>query len=139
MTAQTFARIAGIVFLIVAVAGFLPPLLAPDPTELHMEVLHGRLLGLFPVNLLHTLVHLIIGAWGLWAARRASSAVAFCVWLAIIYGLFAVMGLIGSLKTTFGYVPLYGHDVWLHAVTAALAAWFAVRSRRRAPLQSAAP
>ena len=39
-----------------------------------------------------------------------------------MYGLFTVMGLIPGLNTTFGLVPLYGHDVWLHALTAAAAA-----------------
>jgi hypothetical protein len=37
-----------------------------------------------------------------------------------------VMGLIGAarLHTTFGLIPLYGHDVWLHALLAAGAAYF---------------
>jgi hypothetical protein len=44
--------------------------------------------------------------------------------LAIIYGILAVMGLIPGLNTLFGLVPLHGHDVWLHAVTAIIAAYF---------------
>lgn len=45
------------------------------------------------------------------------------------YGALAVMGLIPGLDTLFGLVPIFGHDVWLHAVTAAAAVyfgWFAV-------------
>jgi Domain of unknown function (DUF4383) len=36
------------------------------------------------------------------------------------------MGLItaGKLHTTFGLIPLYGHDVWLHVVLAAVGAYF---------------
>jgi len=34
-----------------------------------------------------------------------------------------------GLRTTFGLVPLYGHDVWLHAVLAAVAAYFGFVAR----------
>jgi hypothetical protein len=36
----------------------------------------------------------------------------------------AVMGLVPGLDTTFGLVPIYGHDVWLHALLAGVAAYF---------------
>jgi hypothetical protein len=39
------------------------------------------------------------------------------------------MGLIPGLSTLFGLVPLFGHDVWLHALTAIIAAWFGYRDR----------
>lgn len=29
----------------------------------------------------------------------------------------AVMGLVPGLDTTFGLIPLFGNDVWLHALT----------------------
>jgi hypothetical protein len=35
--------------------------------------------------------------------------------VAVVYGILTVMGLIPALDTTFGLIPLYGHDVWLHA------------------------
>jgi hypothetical protein len=136
MHAQSFARIAGIVYLVAAIAGFIPPLLTPDPTELHVEMLHGRLLGLFPVNILHSLVHLLIGVWGVLAARSFAASMRFCVGLAILYGLFTILGLIPALQSLFGLVPLYSHDVWLHALTALLAAWVALRNRRAAPLRT---
>ena len=44
--------------------------------------------------------------------------------VAVIYALLAVMGLIPGLNTTFGLVPIYGHDVWLHALLAIVAAYF---------------
>ena len=42
---------------------------------------------------------------------------------AVFYGILAVMGLIPQLGTTFGMIPLYGHAVWLHALTATAAAY----------------
>jgi hypothetical protein len=35
-----------------------------------------------------------------------------------------VMGLTPVLNTTFGLITLYGHDVWLHALLAIIAAYF---------------
>ena len=44
--------------------------------------------------------------------------------VAVIYGLLAIMGLIPGLNTVFGLVPIHGHDVWLHLLIAAPAAYF---------------
>jgi hypothetical protein len=46
-------------------------------------VLYGQLLGLFPVNILHTAVHLAIGFWGLMAWRGAAHPQVFARSLAI--------------------------------------------------------
>jgi Domain of unknown function (DUF4383) len=41
------------------------------------------------------------------------------------------MGLIPVLNTTFGFIPLFGHDIWLHALIAIGAAYFGFRSFAR--------
>ncbi len=127
MSVRRFALIFGIIYLVVGIAGFVPPLLrtpAAGAPALTITALQGYLLGLFPVNLLHTLVHLAIGVWGVIAARRLGAAVTYARSLAIIYGVLAIMGLIPVLNTVFGLVPLYGHDIWLHAGSALIAAYF---------------
>ena len=127
MNARRFALIFGIIYLVVGVAGFIPALLqppAPNAPQLAIDSFSGRLLGLFPVNLLHTLVHLAIGVWGVAAAKGMSASVIYARSLAVIYGVLAVMGLIPQLNTVFGLVPLHGHDIWLHAGTALIAAYF---------------
>jgi hypothetical protein len=127
MNVRRFALIFGIIYLVVGIAGFVPPLLrapAADAPPLAVNAFQGYLLGLFPVNLLHTLVHLAIGIWGLIAARGPGAAVIYARSLAVIYGVLAVMGLIPALNTLFGLVPLHGHDIWLHAGTALIAAYF---------------
>jgi hypothetical protein len=127
MNARHFALIAGAIYVVVAVAGFIPALLQPvhpDAPPVHVDALHGRLFGLFPVNILHTLVHLAIGLWGLAAARGLAGSILYARALAVIYAALALMGLLPVLNTLFGLVPLYGHDVWLHAGTAAVAAFF---------------
>ena len=127
MTARNFALIIGIAYIAIGILGFVPPLLRPAPEGapgVGITAFYGYLLGLFPVNVLHSLVHIAIGAWGIAAAKSVDGARTFSRSIAIIFGLLAVMGLFPTLNTTFGLIPIHGHDVWLHAGTAILAAYF---------------
>jgi hypothetical protein len=116
----------GILYLLVGLAGFVPALSSAPPVgapTLAADTAYGYLLGLFPVNGLHNLFHLGIGIWALSAYRSLPKSITFSRGLAILYGLLTVMGLIPALNTAFGWIPLFGHDVWLHAATAAIAAY----------------
>ena len=128
MTVRRFALIIGILYLIGGASGFVPASMGPVPAgapPVTITDFYGAALGLFPVNFLHSLVHLAVGAWGVAASRSTrGGARAFAKALAVFYGLLAVMGLIPTLDTVFGLIPLYGHDVWLHAGTAVIAAYF---------------
>ena len=66
MSTRTFALIFGIVFLLVGVAGFVSPaLLHPhDYPDVTVNAIEGDVLGLFPENALHSLVHVQYGIWG---------------------------------------------------------------------------
>jgi hypothetical protein len=130
MRAATFALVFGIAYLAAGLLGLVPAALQPPPPgapATAFGVLYGYLLGLFPVNVLHTAVHLVIGLWGVAAWSGALSALGYARSLAVIYGLLAVMGLVPGLNTLFGLIPLHGHDIWLHAGTAAIAAYFGWR------------
>lgn len=127
MTIRTFALIIGIVYVMAGVAGFVPALHGPLPHDappVSVTAFYGAVLGLFPANFLHHLVHLAIGAWGIAASRKAAGARAFAKVLAVFYAVLGVMGLIPALNTVFGLIPLFGLDVWLHFGTAAIAAFF---------------
>lgn len=127
MKTRYFALVLGILYAIVGVLGFIPPLLRAMSIEapnLLVNVLSGRLLGIFPVNLIHTIVHLGVGIWGIVAYRSFTGSIIFAKSVAIIFGILAIMGLVPYLQTTFGLVPLWGSDVILHALTALVAAYF---------------
>ena len=142
MRTTTFALIFGIAYLAAGVLGLVPAALQPPPAgapTTSFGVLYGYLLGLFPVNVLHTAVHLAIGLWGIAAWSGAFGALAYARSLAVLYGVLAVMGMVPGLNTVFGLIPLHGHDIWLHAGTAAIAAYFgwrreAVAAERRAAI-----
>lgn len=127
MTARNFALIAGIVYIAAGIAGFVPPLMRPvaaDAPPVSVTAFYGAVLGLFPANILHHLVHVAIGAWGIAASRTMRGAGTYAKTLAIFYAVLGIMGLIPGLNTVFGLIPLFGHDVWLHLATAAVAAYF---------------
>ncbi|WP_166261247.1 DUF4383 domain-containing protein [Marinobacter salicampi] len=127
MAIRYFALVYGIVFLAVGILGFVPAFLSAhglaDP-ELAITAGSGLLLGLFPVNVLHNLVHIIFGIWGLVAYKALKPAVTYARAVAVVYAVFVVMGFIPVLQTTFGLVPLYGHNIWLHLILAAGGAYF---------------
>jgi hypothetical protein len=126
MSTRYFSLVLGIIFLLIGIAGFVPGLLhTPEPAaDVEVTQSFGRLMGLFPVNALHNLVHIIFGIWGIAAYRSYTGARGYSKAVAIIYAVLAVMGIIPGLNTTFGLIPLYGHDIWLHAVIAIAAAYF---------------
>lgn len=123
----TLARVFGAIFIAVGLLGFVPPL-----------VPGGNLLGLFPVNAVHNLVHIGLGAWGVVAGVSLAAAVIYFRGIAIIYGLLAVLGLIPATHTLFGLAPIHGADVVLHAVLAVIAAYLGFFSSSSHPSKPAA-
>jgi hypothetical protein len=130
MKTSTFALIFGLAYLAAGLLGLVPAMLVPPPADAPpttLAVLYGYLFGLFPVNLVHTLVHLAIGVWGIAAWSGRASSAAYARGLAVLYGVLAVMGLLPMTNTVFGMIPIHSHDVWLHGVTAVIAGYFGWR------------
>jgi len=142
MAVRYFALVMGITFLLVGLMAFVPGLnqTHTDHPELAVEGPGtGYLLGLFHVNILHNLVHLAFGLWGVIAYRSFDHSRLYARVVAVSYALLAVMGLVPGLNTLFGMVPIHGHDVWLHALIAAAAAYFGFGPVRTVPSTRAAP
>ncbi len=132
MKTRYFALVIGAIYVIVGILGFVPAALSSPPADapsVSVTSNYGYLLGIFPVNLLHDLVHIAVGALGLWAYTRYGAARAYSQGLAVVFGLLTVMGFFPGLKTTFGLIPLFGNDIWLHALTALVAAYFGFVAR----------
>ena len=124
---QYFALITGIIFFLVGVMGFIPGLVketTADMPGLSFTTGAGYLLGLFPINVLHNIVHLLVGILGIVASVTLGSTRLYSGVLAIFYGVLTVMGLFPPTQSTLGLIPIFGNDVWLHGLTAAIAAYF---------------
>jgi hypothetical protein len=124
MNIKRFTLIMGIAFTAIGLLGFVPPLVDyhghPNPDFMT----HGLLLGLFPINGIHNLIHLAFGLWALLVYKDTVKARVFCRSNAIIYGLLAVIGFIPRLNTVFGFIPIHGNDIWLHAVIAVATGYY---------------
>lgn len=109
-TVQRISQVFGVVFILIAILGFVQGGMSmeADPT------LAPKVLGLFPVNILHNLVHLAFGVWGLLAARTFGGAVSYAKIAGVIYLVLAGLGFVAP--TTFGFIPIGGNDIWLHLV-----------------------
>lgn len=84
MAERYCALIIGILFAVVGVAGFLPGLVslppagAPVPVDASPNLYaagFGYILGLFPTNLLHNIVRIIVGSLGIAAYTSLGGAV----------------------------------------------------------------
>lgn len=127
--AQRIAQIFGWIFIAVGLLGF-------ASTGSSMEANHllaPKLFGLFPVNVLHNVVHLTFGIWGILAARSLGGARAYFLGAGVIYLVLAALGTV--VPDGFGLVPLGGNDVGLHIFLALglLAASLIARRRPTAP------
>jgi len=111
-TLQKLAGVFGVIFIVVALLGFI----TPGGMAMATAADTGLVLGLFPVNLLHNIVHLLFGIWGLAASRSWGGSKSYFTIAGAIYAVLTVVGFLSP--SGFGLVPLGGNDIWLHAVLA---------------------
>ncbi len=126
MTVRNFARWAGIIFILVGILGFIPGItqMMSDSSGLRVTTSNGMLLGIFHVNLLHNIVHILLGIWGVASAGSYDASIGYARGITYIYGILAILGLIPGTNTLFGLAPIGGADVALHIVLAIVAAYF---------------
>lgn len=139
MNIRYFALVFGIFYLLIGILGFVPGAVSDfhdGDHDINVDAAYGKLLGIFPVNILHTIVHLAIGLAGIAAYRRLYSARMYARAVAILFAVLTIMGLIPGLNEVFGLIPLWGNDIWLHALSAAVATYFGFVARANEPIMS---
>lgn len=108
----------GAVYVIVGLLGFLGEPFVTGASHDAMPSADGDLLGIFPINALHNVVHLAIGAALLYGASGHTQAVMMA---RIVGGVYTVVGLLGFVAPdTFGLMPIGGPDILLHLGSAAI-------------------
>jgi len=113
--ARLYATVLGAVLTLVGILGFVPAL-APG----------GNLLGIFAIDPIHNIVHILSGVVGLAVAYLANGA--YSRWYAgvfgVVYGLVTIVGFIEG-NTVLGLITVNLADNLLHlAITAASLAVF---------------
>lgn len=103
-TVQRAAQIFGWVFVLVGIVGMV--------YSYSME--GALLLGIFPVNVVHNLVHILLGLWGIKSAGSFASAKSYATIAGLLYLVLAIVGYVEPNPADM--LPLGGNDVYLHAV-----------------------
>ena len=114
---QNVARLVGIVFLLVGIAGFIPGVTTNLYEGLEFAGNDGtaELLGIFQVSVLHNIVHGLFGLAGLALAATPSGARTYLIGGGAIYLVLFVIGIIGGGD----WIPVDDADNWLHLLLGA--------------------
>jgi hypothetical protein len=118
--AQKWSLVMGIIFLAAGILGFIPGITV-DYDDMTFAGRDGAsLLGIFDVNVVHNIVHLLFGVLGLAAAKAHSSARTYLIGSGIAYIALFVFGLIVDQRdTAWNFVAINSSDNWLHLGLAA--------------------
>jgi hypothetical protein len=122
----------GLFYILIGCLGFMSGLLSlpAHAPVLTIDVGYGYLLGLFPVNIVSNIFHLLIGIYfTALCFRWVNVSTAFHV--SNFMALLAIFGLIPVINSMFGLIPLFGHNIWLYFLTALIARlplWWGWRS-----------
>lgn len=131
---QTAARLVGLTFLAVGIAGFIPGITTNlyDGLEFAGHDGDAELLGIFEVSVLHNLVHAAFGIAGLALAATADRARTYLVGGGAIYLVLWIYGLSIDRDSDANFIPLNNADNWLHfALGAGMIALGVALSRAR--------
>lgn len=130
MPSRLVALLLGIVYGFFGIASLFHRLIALPPPRLKYDQMHivggfGYLLAWLPINPLHTVLYILIGAGGVLASVTFFSSVIY------LRGLFALtLGLmfLGLLPLgasyMWGLLPLFSWNVLIHAVTAIVSYYY---------------
>lgn len=123
VTVRNVALAFGVVYLLVGVLGFV---LVPPGTS-------GNLLGIFAVDTLHNVVHLVLGIAGIGAAYAGMARI-YCQVVGVVLLLLGVLGfvLVGGEGMLLGILNLNLADHLLHLVTGGILAYFGFTAQREA-------
>src|SRR3954468_3564409 len=123
--AAKISLILGIVYVAIGVLGFIPGITQPSSMPGQ-----GLLLGIFAVNTVHNLAHLVLGAALIWAATTGDNVRMVNKGLAAVFAILVVGSLIAPIVEGVAINP---PDTGLHLlsllVTAAVASMPAPRER----------
>jgi hypothetical protein len=111
-SARTLMMVLGVFYIAIGVLGFVPGITQPGerPDQ-------GLLLGIFAVNTIHNIAHLVLGAWALWAASSRENLRMHARILAAVFVVLAIGSFIAPLAEGLAFnIP----DSGLHILTALL-------------------
>jgi hypothetical protein len=125
-TVQRASFICGWVLIALGLIGFLisPGGLSPDPD------VAASIFGIWPVNIVLSVLHLTWGVFGLASSQWHRSARNFARITAVVYVIIAIWGIITP--TFFALFPVGGNNIWLDAIIGIAMAYFGFTAHEHA-------
>ena len=111
MNLRTLARVFGIVFVVIGILGFVPGITSD-----------GHLLGIFEVDTVHNVIHLLSGIVALVLSSTDAKARMYFKVFGVVYALVTVLGFVMG-GDILGLFHANMADNVLHLVIAAVALW----------------
>ena len=112
---QTLALVFGAVYLVVGIIGFF----WTGFDNFAGNSQHDMLIGLFMINPLHNIAHILVGVLGLALGRTLAGARTYGWLLAVLYAVLFVYGLI-AVGQSWDFLNINAADNVLHILTAAV-------------------
>ena len=112
---QVGALLVGIVFLAVGVLGFVPGI-TTNYGDMNFigQGSEAKLLGIFQVNVVHNIVHLLFGVIAIPLSRTPRGARTFLIGGGLVYAVLWIYGLVIDLSSEANFVSMNTADNWLH-------------------------
>ena len=105
----------GILYVAIGILGFIPGITS-----------NGLLLGIFAVNALHNIAHLVLGAILVWAGMSPAMLTTVNRAMAVIFAVLVVVSFVAPIVEQ---LPLNPPDTILHLASAALTAYLGFAAR----------
>ncbi len=127
MGVRLASLLLGFVYIIFGISGILPTSSYPVPDSFPTLIIGDRYsvyFAVFPINVMLTYLHMLLGLWGVLAYHSLPDSYAYAKIVGITFLVLALFGLIPVLNVFFGWMPLFGNNIWLHAATGAILVYF---------------
>jgi hypothetical protein len=113
---QRAAMLFGVVFLAVGVLGFIPGITTDYDRLTTFDDVGAKLLGIFGINILENLAHLLYGVVGILAASSWVFSRAYFVWGGVVYLALWLYGLVIDERSSANFLGVNMAAHWLHFV-----------------------
>jgi type III secretory pathway component EscU len=115
MNTQKAAKWFGWIILLIGILGFIPGVVTPD----------GLLFGIFAVNPIHNIIHILTGLLALFSASSFTATKSFFKIFGVIYLLITLLGLFSG--SILGLFAVNMADNLLHVVITLVALYYGFR------------
>lgn len=137
MNPRIFSLYGGIAMIVLGLIAFFAPGSVEGLIPLSLNYSHGLFFDLIPMNIANKAALIVLGLAGVACNLDSAVSLPRSIWysrvVALLMAVLMVAGLFPATNTLFGYWPLYGADVWLHAAVAAIAGFYGFALSSRVP------